>query len=563
MMPIYSKSKLLAGKLFLLLAILCLGLISLWPVSGYSASNKNSSIQLTPEEAAWLEASPEIRVAGDIQWPPFNFSEDGVPQGYSIGYIEMLAKKVGLNVKYVTGPVWNEFLEMMKAGTLDVMLDIVKTPERQEYLLYTPPYVSNPNVILSRSASAYKSVEELFGKTVAVTAGSFYEEVLERDYPQINILGVADTFETIKAVSFLNADAAFGETAAIRHLMKKHLTTGLVISGELKMGDPELALLHIATRKELPHLASILRKGMAAVSEDEKQAIHRLWVTEEDKVDSVDQTIDLSEAEKQWLKQHSVISVVDDFAWPPFTFLDEDGNMAGLASSYIRLFGERLGVEFRPKFGRSWDQALDEVKSRQSDTVPLLIPTKERETFLSFTKPVISFPLVLATRNDSSFIDSLDDLSGKRVGVVDGYLNDKRLKVGYPAIEVVLYGSVSEGLEAVDGGEIDAFAASLGVIEYERSRLGLDNIKVAAPTPFVDNLSFGIRKDWPELVSMINKVLDSITDREKTAIKKNLDRDYIYSWYTDWNHSEMDRSDCSHCPRVYYFHRDLEPEVEN
>ncbi|OOZ38163.1 transporter substrate-binding domain-containing protein [Solemya elarraichensis gill symbiont] len=474
MMPTHSKCTPHTGKFFLLIVTLYLGLISIWPVAGLSASNENVTVQLTAEESTWLEANRVIRVAGDINWPPFNIAKDGIPKGYSIDYMGMLAKKTVLKIDDVTGPNWNEFLEMMKEGSLDVMLDIVETPERQEYLLFTPAYLKNPNAILSRSESPYKNLEELYGKTVAIIKGSFYEEILERDFPQINILALADTFETIKAVSFLEADAAFGETAAIRHLMKKHLTTGLVISGELEMGDPELALLHIATRKELPHLASILSKGMAAITQEEKQAIHMLWVTEEDKVDSVNQVIDLSEAEKQWLKQHPTISVVDDFAWPPFSCLDDNGNMAGLASSYIRLFGERLGVEFRPKFGRSWDQALDEVKSRQSDTVPLLIPTKERETFLSFTKPVISFPLILATRFDSSFIDGLSDLAGKRVGVVDGYLNDKRLEEGYPAIEVVLYGSVAEGLEAVDQGVIDAFAASLGVVVYESNRLGLD-----------------------------------------------------------------------------------------
>ena len=73
----------------------------------------------------------------------------------------------------MTGPTWNEFLQMMKSGNLDVMLNIVKTPEREKYLLFTPPYANNPNTILSLRKNTYKSIEQLFGKTVAVPKGFF------------------------------------------------------------------------------------------------------------------------------------------------------------------------------------------------------------------------------------------------------------------------------------------------------------------------------------------------------------------------------------------------------
>ena len=236
--------------------------------------------------------------------------------------------------------------------------------------------------------------------------------------------------------------------------------------------------------------------------------------------DSQKASVSLTKEEQAWLQEHPLINVVDDFVWPPYVYQDKDGKLAGLASSYIELFTQVLGIEFVPQFGLSWNQAIEKFKSSQSDFLPALVRTKEREEFIAFTKPFISFPVVVTTRSDSPFIDNLNDLVGQRVGVVEGYLNQKRLSEQYPDLLVIPIANVAKGIEALAEKEIDAFVGNLGVVYYEKHRLGLDAvIKVAAPTPFIDDLSFGVRKDWPELVSILNKILASMTDREKKAIK--------------------------------------------
>ncbi|MGN7613832.1 response regulator [Magnetococcales bacterium HHB-1] len=235
-------------------------------------------IILTAEEKRWIFKNPRIRVHNETAWPPFNFAVNGQPQGISIDFMNLLAKKVGLKINYITGPSWNEFLMMMKKKELDVMLNIVKTPERQKYLRYTPPYANNPNVILSREDQRYNSFEQLIGKTVSVPKGFFYEEILKRDHPKVNILPLKNTLDTMKAVRFGDADAALGELAVLTHLMAEHVMSGLVVSGEVRLGDPELALLNIATRKDLPILASILVKGVKSITMEERRRILKKWM---------------------------------------------------------------------------------------------------------------------------------------------------------------------------------------------------------------------------------------------------------------------------------------------
>ena len=50
--------------------------------------------------------------------------------------MNLLAKKAGLEIEYITGPTWDEFMGMMRAGNLDVMLNIIRTPEREKDFLF-------------------------------------------------------------------------------------------------------------------------------------------------------------------------------------------------------------------------------------------------------------------------------------------------------------------------------------------------------------------------------------------------------------------------------------------
>ena len=235
-------------------------------------------INLTEQENAWLDAHPVIRVHNEKDWPPFNYFEFGKPRGLSIDYMNLVAEQLGVKVEYVTGPSWSEFLEMVKRKELDVMLNIVKTEERMQYLLYTEPYVKNPNVIVSSQERPYETIPALIGKTVAFPKGFFYEEVLTKSFPQIKRLPVEDTLASLKAVVFGRADAALGEAAVMRTLIKKNFISGVQISGEVNIGDPDLVNLRIAVRNDWPLLQSILMKAMAAIRPQEMNQIQEKWI---------------------------------------------------------------------------------------------------------------------------------------------------------------------------------------------------------------------------------------------------------------------------------------------
>ncbi len=477
-------------------------------------------LNLTVQERQWLADYPVIRVHNETDWPPFNFFEDGESRGFSIDYMNLLASMIGVKVDYATGPTWNEFLGMMKSGDLDVMLNIVKTPERQKYLLYTKPYAYNPNSILSRKDAPYNDLQQLIGKTVALPKGFFYEEILKRDYPRIKLHLVKDVSESMKAVVFGKADAALGELAVFNYLMGREMMSGLVLSGEVDLGGSNYSQLNVATRKDLPVLASILRKAMAAVSPEEVKVLRRRWVDVTATAVPQRPKLKLTEAEKAWLAEHKYIRLGVDPDYPPFDFVGEDGTYSGMASDYVRLISERLGIAMEVVPDLSWEQVVNRMKERTIDVLPAAAKTPEREPFMSFSRPYIAFPVIIVTREDYSFISGLDDLNGRKVALMKGYAVTGRIETQNPGIERHLFGLPLQALRAVAVGEADATVLNLAVATYLIKKHNLTNLKVASPSGIeLPGQSFAVRKDWPELVGILDKALASITPEEESAIR--------------------------------------------
>lgn len=476
-------------------------------------------LALTSEEKAWLAKNQVIRIHNEMNWPPFNFNQDGKPQGFSIDYMNLLAERIGVNIEYKSGPSWNEFLEMMKKSDLDVMLNIVKTPDRLKYLNYTRPYIDNPNTILSRADQPYNNLEELFGKTISIPKGFFYEEILKRDFPKIKLHLVTGTLDSMKAVAFGQADAALGELAVFNHLLGEHFMTDLKISGEVKLGSREYALLNIATRKEMPLLASILDKGVKSIDQAALRKLRQKWFRQTPGANKRQPILKLSAAEREWLNTHKEIRIGVDPDFPPYEFVTKEGTYDGLGSDYVKLLSARLDVDIKRIPNLTWSEVLSGAKAKTIDMLPIATNTPERSKYLNFTKPYLNFPRVILTRDDFPFITGLDDLKGQVVSSTKNYASTRYVKDNFPDIKIKEYDTPLQSLKALATGEVVANISSLAVATYLIRKNKFSNLKIAAPTNMeLPGFSTGVRKDWPELISIIDKVFQSITPEEESAI---------------------------------------------
>jgi PAS domain S-box-containing protein len=480
----------------------------------YNATS--GSIKLTTEEKAWLKENPVWKVANETDWPPFDFAVNGNPTGYSIDLIKLVAKNVGAELEFINGFSWAQLMEKFKAGEIDVFPVVLQTEERLKFISFTKSYGSNPSVLVTHTDNSdIKSIANLKGRTVAVIKGSATDGIIEKRHPEIERMFVENISEGLQAVSAGQADALIGNFGVLAYVMEENFIPNIKIIGDAGLKKPEEVKLFMGVAKSREVFRNIIQKGLDDISADQKKVIRERWLGAS--TDS-ELLVDLTQEERLWLELNNNFSLGVDPSWAPFEFLDDEGVYSGIGSGYVDLVGSRLGISMKPVLGLSWTEVLSQAKAGKIDVIPTITRTPEREKFLHFSNPYISFPMVITTRKDAPFVDSLAGLNGKRVGVVKGYYTQELLAENHKAIKVVPILTLAGALKQLNDGEIDAFVDNLLTITHEIDRASLNDLKIASPTKYSFDLSMAVRKGLPELIPVINKALETVSERDRAAI---------------------------------------------
>ena len=136
-------------------------------------------------------------------------------------------------------------------------------------------------------------------------------------------------------------------------------------------------------------------------------------------------------------------------------------------------------------------------------------------------KNALSFPLVIIARTDTPFMAGLQDLSGKKMAFAKGTAPFEWLsRENVPLIPYFVKTPLG-ALQAVSFGRAYACIDNLAAATYLIQKNGLSNLKIAAPI-FSENyhLYMGVRKDWPQLVSILNKVMGSMSSQQHMEIQR-------------------------------------------
>jgi ABC-type amino acid transport substrate-binding protein len=477
---------------------------------------EREKLNLTSEERAWLAAHPVIRVHNEKDWPPWNFNRGNQPMGYSIDYMNLITKRLGIRVEYITGPDWNEFLDLIRNKDLDVMLNLSYTEEREKYINYTDGYLTALNGIYTKeSEPAITSLEQVAReeKSLAVPKGFFNHQVLEKHYPEIKLVLVKDQMATITAVLAGQADAAIGREGVMNYLITERLVAGIKLTGIVE--DKRFkGTAGIGVRKDWPILRDIIQKAMLSIHPNELMELRRKWAVRGDS----DRQIRLTEEEKSFLQQHPVLRFGYDIDWPPVEYADKDGHYHGISSEYMKLIAESLGITLEPAPPQSWQDTIAAAKAWQLDVLSAVARTPQRDEYLHFSSPYLSVPMVYVTGLDYSFIGNIETLEGKTFAVVEGYASHDILKNKHPELKLLPVEDLKAGLKAVQKGDADVYIGSLTSISHLMSREGIPGLKISGELPYRYELSIATRKDQPLLAGIMQKALDAIPEEKRVEI---------------------------------------------
>jgi len=227
----------------------------------------------------------------------------------------------------------------------------------------------------------------------------------------------------------------------------------------------------------------------------------------------------LTESEKAYLKELPYLKVGNDFNWPPFDFINEDGEYDGIIADHIKWVANSLHIELKTLTDTPWNQILVDLKEGRLDVAPGAMNTPERRAYLDFTEPYMTFPIVLMARQDVGFVRDLEQLAGEKVAVPRGWYTEEELRTKYPKIVLYLVDGIDEGLEAVINRKADFYLGNLAAINYQirhRKLTGLRVVSNVYDSGFL--LTMGVTKGNHALRSILQKSLNAMPEAEKKRI---------------------------------------------
>ncbi|GEA10407.1 transporter substrate-binding domain-containing protein [Alteromonas sp. KUL49] len=486
--------------------------------SGTSAPKTNSEqgnlLALTDDEKAWLKQHPVINVAGDYAWAPFEFrNEQGLHDGLGHDLLERISLLTGAKFHFTTD-VWEKSLQEVKDKEKDLLVAAFKTEDREEYLLFTNPYVSALNYFFIRSDIDADTIEDLSGKTLAIIINSAREEEIGALIPNINTVYVESPEQAIAYVSEGRADFLYDSHAVINYLLTQNNVTN--VEAFKTIPNSPVNNLHIAVRDDYEPLVGILNKALVHLENTDMQSIMDRWLINKRDGQS-SQSITLSEAEKEWLNRNTSFTIVGDPLWMPFEGLDENNNHVGIIQDYLDIFSEALNVEFSYIPTDSWQESERQVIGGNVDMVAAF-PDYKPFGKLVFTDSYINTPIVFVTQNENKYIENISQVLSKRITLLSDYPSTKNLTLQYPNKHFYFVDTPEQGLDDLSSGKTDIFIGSLAQVNYHIAENGYSGLRVVGKTDYNLAISFAVQPEHAPLIPLLNRVLDNIPTATKQDI---------------------------------------------
>jgi ABC-type amino acid transport substrate-binding protein len=188
--------------------------------------------------------------------------------------------------------------------------------------------------------------------------------------------------------------------------------------------------------------------------------------------------------------------------FPPFGYKDPAGEIQGFDADLARHLGRALfegepGVELVPvtsggRIPLLYSELIDVI-------IATMTITEERQRVLDFSNPYFVSGSMLLTRKDSS-IQSLQDLAGKRVAVLDGSVQQSDLPVVAPEARRIAFKILPDAVQALKNMQVDALCQD-DVVVLTAARMDAE-LRTAGkpflPKPYAMAVRKGDRKflDW-------------------------------------------------------------------
>ena len=235
---------------------------------------------------------------------------------------------------------------------------------------------------------------------------------------------------------------------------------------------------------------------------------------------------------KEWKK----VRIGVEGAYPPFSFVQPNGELSGFDIEIAKALGEAMGAEVT-LIAQDWDGIIPALLAKKYDAIiASMSATEERKQKVAFSNKYYQTPAKFVCKKGAIATFSREAIKGKSVGVQRATIHDKYLTDNYGSdVEIKRYGTQDEAYLDIVAGRVDmlladSIALSDGFLKKPEGKdyqfIGPD---LNDPKWFGEGASIALRKEDTDLAEQFNKAIDTI--RANGTYKKIQDKYFDFDVY--------------------------------
>ncbi|NRB40885.1 MAG: transporter substrate-binding domain-containing protein [Pseudomonadales bacterium] len=462
----------------------------------------------------WLNQHPNIQLGYFIYPPVLIQDEDGNYHGVAVDLLQRINQVLSSNMKLNVQKTAQESFNKIKNKDIDILL--AASPIRAKELDVSISHkIFSPAIAIFKKTSdnsVYDSIQNINNKRIAVV--SRRANIMQQlqafiDEDTIEVIPVKSPIEGFSKLLTKDVDVYLGFSYDNYFVIKEAL-----IGVEPAYIQPASNTSGLAIRKDWPELLQIINIAISTIGQREITNIISQWINIPH---SSDKNV-LTQQERQWLKSLASIKVAISPDHEPFEYLDENHQAAGINSDYIKIIENKLGLNFEYVTDYTDRENYTLIINNQLQMGLLLNANSKLDENLLQTQSYMQQPLVIAIHKNTRLLTNIEDIQGERLGVLENSAAQQVLNRHFKQLPFTPYTSMKSLLTSLNAGRLDVVLANSAAIDFNSRLYGLDNIKIAASSPYFYAPTITVHKTLAPLIPILNKTLNNFSNDEKKLI---------------------------------------------
>ncbi len=437
----------------------------------------------------------------------FNNKQQNAYSGYNYDYLQRIAKYAGWNYEFVEG-TWEQCLQWLASGEIDLLGTLHKTPEREtrfRYGLFDYAYTAT-TVLAMYNNDELHTLESAQDLVVGIYAGSAAEACFEQKMEQLGLRYTTRYYATqeelMQALQDQKVDVILSDTLINPQHTKE-------------IGSLSPQPLYFAVNPQRTDLAQQLDEALGQIRVEEPALAQTL--REKYYMDSAKKEATFTEQERTYLEamQSKTLRVAIGPDQLPIEGMSaKTGEAMGVTSKILRRISDQTGLKFAYTGTESFEQSKQLLEQSEVDLMTNYQGGNKAQGSRN-SQSFLTASVVMVARKDFVY-----DPERTTTIVVDARSqgNVQYAKTQFPTGTFLYAENDRKALEAVQRGDADLFICNIYVAQ-EQLALHYRDLAVLFDTGILMRYYFEFAQGTPdELISVFNKCIYSISEAELRTI---------------------------------------------